>query len=104
MYFLNDSHPEYEYTLYTRVGNAKPFLLNRYNSFEDVLSEISSREKRYNRYNEVFYIDNDFYSNHYNINAGGIYLKFLRRRINDWEEFNYNSILENNIVYFNKKY
>ena len=88
MYYLNDQHPRYECALYTRVGNAVPYITEkRYIiNITDILREIDSIERRHNRYRQIFYIDNDFYENKYSINQNGTYYKFLKRPVNDWEE------------------
>ncbi len=88
MYFLNDKHPKYEYTLYVRVGQAKPYLMRTFDSIEDVIRHTEALEKRHNHYRQIFYIDNDFYKNRYNENLNGTYYKYLRRPVFDWEEFN----------------
>lgn len=89
MYYLNDKHPQYEYSLYTRVANACPYIqeLPYTNNFMDIYRKIESIEKRHNHFSQIFYIDNDFYDNHYSINLNGRYYKFLRRPVADWEEF-----------------
>lgn len=90
MYYLNDEHPEYEYALYCRVGSATPYIVRKFESMEDICRFIQDLEKRNNRYHRIFYIDNDFYNNYYNINENGIYYKFLRRKLEDWQEFTTN--------------
>ncbi len=87
MYLLNDKHSKYEYTLYTRVGSAAPYLTHTYYSLDDIIRKSKEIEKRHNHYRQVFYIDNDFYENHYSENMNGVYYKFLRRPVYDWEEF-----------------
>lgn len=93
---------DYEYVFYIRHNNACPFLSHIYHDFNDVLKEISDIEKKANRYNWIFYIDNDFYNNYYNINAGGTYYKVLRRAVNDWEELDSKS-KRNNIYFINNR-
>lgn len=90
MYFLNDKHPEYEYCLYTQIDNALPFIteLRYITTPEDLFRKIQEIEKKHNHYKQRFYIDNDFYDNKYSLNSGGIYYKFLRRNVTDWQEFN----------------
>ena len=94
MYYLNDKHPKYEYCLYTRVNNAMPYIENKFSSIDDVYRYISEIEKRHNHYGQIFYIDNDFYNNSYSISTGGFYYKFLRRPVEDWEEFTKNEVFE----------
>ena len=87
MYYLNDKHPKYEYCLYVRVGQALPYIANKFSDISDVYRFITQIEKRHNHYRQIFYIDNDFYQNKYSLEAGGTYYKFLRRPVFDWEEF-----------------
>lgn len=88
MYYLNDKHPKFEYCVYVRVGNACPYIMPRkFEDMQQVYRFISETEKNNNRYNRIFYIDNSFYKNNYSRNMNGIYYKILRRKINDWEEF-----------------
>lgn len=87
MYYLNDKHPKYEYALYCRVGNALPYIARTFTDLGDVYRYILEIEKRHNRYHQVFYIDNVFYKNAYTLGAGGTYYKFLRRKVEDWQEF-----------------
>lgn len=86
MYYLNDKHPQYEYCLYVRNCSACPYIARTFTDIYDVYRFVEEIEKKHNRYNRVFYIDNDFYQNKYSPNVEGIYYKFLKRRINDWEE------------------
>lgn len=96
MYYLNDQHPEYEYTLYVRVGTACPYLINHFNNFEQVLAYISRIEKHHCYYwNREFYIDNDFYKNKQERSMTGTYYKFLRRKISDWCDFDTKEELDN---------
>lgn len=94
MYYLNDKHPQYEYALYKRIGQALPYIENTFNSIDDVYRYIEQIEKRHNHYGQLFYIDNDFYKNSYNISTGGTYYKFLRRPVSDWQEFSKNEAFE----------
>lgn len=87
MYFLNDKHPRYEYALYCRHGTACPFIVRTFDDIYQVYRHIEELEKRHNRFHQIFYIDNDFYKNHYSINQNGTYYKFLRRPVSDWQEF-----------------
>lgn len=87
MYFLNDKHPQYEYVLYCCVSNATPYLKHQFDNMRDVYQCVASLERWHNRYHQIFYIDNDFYNNHYSSNMNGVYYKFLRRKVLDWEEF-----------------
>ena len=91
MYFLNDVHPEYEYVVFCRVGNAQPYLKTVFSKFSQVEQFIQGVEKWHNRYNQIFYIDNDFYKNYYTKQINGTYYKILRRKVNDWEEFSADS-------------
>ena len=95
MYLLNDKHEDYEYCLYIQVGTACPYLtpLKYVNSLEDIYKVIEEIEKKHRRMHVRFFIDNDFYSNEYNISSGGWYYKFLRRPVADWEEFDKENIL-----------
>ncbi len=99
MYYLNDKHSKYEYALYCRVGNACPYIARTFNSIDDVYRFVNDIEKRHNHYRQIFYIDNDFYNNKYNLNCNCTYYKILRRPVSDWvdnwevEENNYNNIL-----------
>ena len=87
MYYLNDKHPQYEYCLYVRNGSACPYIMPRTFTDEwEAKNYAYEIEKRHNRFNRIFYIDNDFYNNRYSPNVEGIYYKFLRREVNDWEE------------------
>lgn len=103
MYYLNDKHYEYEYALYCRVGNACPYIreINYITDMDGVYRYIEEIEKKHNHYRQIFYIDNDFYKNNYSINMNGTYYKFLRRKVQDWEEFGVKQgrATNNNIFY-----
>lgn len=86
MYYLNDKHPQYEYCLYVKNGNACPYIARTFTDMFAIYQFIDEIEKKHNRYNRVFYIDNEFYKNRYSLNIEGIYYKFLKRKVNDWEE------------------
>ena len=88
MYYLEQKHPEYEYTLYVQQASACPYTICVLNSFEQVLDKIEHIEKQHCYYwNRDFYIDNDFYNNKQERTPTGTYYKFLRRKVNDWEDF-----------------
>lgn len=103
MYYLNDKHPKFEYALYCRVGEACPYIVPRkFDDIDEILRYIEELEKRHNRYNQIFYIDNDFYKNNYNSNCGGFYYKFLKRPVLDWEEFYTKDNKYNNVIKFRR--
>lgn len=102
MYYLNDKHSKYEYAVYCRVGQALPYIQKILNSIEDVYRYVNELEKRHNHYRQFFYIDNDFYDNHYSLNNGGTYYKILRRPVSDWDDKWEDSKTCNNILYFYK--
>jgi hypothetical protein len=88
MYYLNDKHLKYEYDVYIQTNNGKPYILGRrFATIDDVYRYTKEIEKKHNHYNQSFYIDNDFYKNEYDKKTVKVYYKFLRRKINDWEEF-----------------
>lgn len=89
MYYLNDDHYQYEYCLYIQRGRACPYI-NEVRYVHDLIGlqrEIDEIERKHNQYHQRFYIDNDFYKNKYTLDGGGVYYKFLRRPVSDWEEF-----------------
>lgn len=93
MYFLEDKHPKYEYACYIRVKNATPYVQARGDDMNDVWREIGEIEKRHARYNQHYYIDNDFYDNPYPNGDYSYYYRFLRREVNDWETLRENNNL-----------
>ena len=87
MYLLNDKHSKFEYVIYVRCGNARPYLCGKiYSSYMDVCRELESIAKRNDRYHRVYYIDDDFFENQYD-KGEGTYYTILRRTVLDWEEF-----------------
>lgn len=86
MYYLNDKHPKYEFTIYIRQGTAIPYLINTYNSYYDAKRFLEEKAKRHQHYNQIFYIDEDFFENEYTNNYQGTYYKILKRPVADWEE------------------
>ena len=87
MYYLEDKHPTEEYTVYVQQKSAEPFIgVWRGTSMSDVYSHIRDIEKRHARYNQRFYIDNDFYDNHYQNCDYVYYYRFMVRKINDWHQ------------------
>lgn len=66
MYYLEDRHPEFEYGCYIKVGNAIPYISPwRATNKIDVYRFIHDIEKKHARTGQHFFIDNDFYVNHY---------------------------------------
>lgn len=86
MYYLEDHHSKYEYTFYKRVANSIPYI-GTWKGYDmsDVYREIKEIEKKHARYNQHFYIDNDFYNNVYKNGDYVYYYRFMRREVNDWE-------------------
>lgn len=87
MYYLEDKHPVYEYTLYTQIRMGTPFIgIWHGSSMQDIYQEIGEIEHKHNKYRQPFYIDNDFYNNHYTEIQSCYYYKFMYRKVNDWHE------------------
>lgn len=87
MYYLEDDHPAFEYTLYIQVSNATPYIgIWKGDNLKDVYRKIGEIEHKHNKYRQPFYIDNDFYKNEYSNVQNGVYYKFMCRKINDWKE------------------
>lgn len=85
MYYLNDKHPKFEYVLYVRQGNAIPFLSGKiYSSYYEICRELKDIAKRHDRYNQKYYIDEEFFDNEYK-RGEGTYYKILCRKVNDWK-------------------
>lgn len=86
MYYLNDVHPKYEYTVYCRVADACPYVMRSFTKKKDVDAFLRNLAKWHDRYHQIYYIDNKGFKNEYTINMNGKYYKILRRPVNDWEE------------------
>ncbi len=86
MYYLNDQHPKYQYTIYTRHGNALPFLSGKFDSLRLVKMQLEYLAKDNDRYHRRYYIDEEFFDNEYK-KGEGTYYKILMRKVNDWEEY-----------------
>ena len=86
MYYLNDVHPKYEYTIYCRVSDACPYTTCLFTSIKQVEQFFESVSKNHDRYHQIYYIDYEGFKNIYAINMNGKYYKVLRREVNDWEE------------------
>ena len=87
MYYLEDKHPDYEFTFYVQVKNATPYInvWHAHNMYE-VYEYIREIEERHNRTKQPFFIDNDFYDNKYKDGHYNYYYRFLQRKVNDWEQ------------------
>ena len=100
MYYLEDKHPNYEYTCYVHVKNAIPYInVWHATTMAEVYEHIKEIEKRHNRTCTPFYIDNDFYTNHYSLGSQSYYYRFMQRPVSDWEQLNF----KNNIIDLHKK-
>lgn len=87
MYYLNDKHPKYEFTVYIRCGNGTPYLIPRkFETYSEVCKFLNEKAKWHFRYNQRFYIDDSFFSNEYKKDINGIYYKILKRPVSDWKE------------------
>lgn len=86
MYYLNDQHKKYEYTVYVRHGTGIPFLAKTFSSYSDACLFLEEKAKRHLHYNQIFFIDDKFFENYYPKNMNGTYYKILRRPLSDWEE------------------
>ena len=87
MYYLEDKHAQYEYALYVRIKEARPYLLEwGFTDYYRFLNRLNEIKKRHNRYNQVYYIDNDCVDNDYNsCIRPEYYYKILRRPLNDYK-------------------
>lgn len=87
MYYLNDEHSEYEYTVYIRHGTGQPFLCGRiFTSYWNVCNYLRDIAKNHDKYHRIYYIDDPFFNNEYEKNFEGSYYKILRRPVSDWKE------------------
>jgi hypothetical protein len=86
MYYLEDKHPTEEYTVYIQVKCGTPYIgVWSGTSMLDVYKFIKEIEKKHARYNQHFFIDNDFYNNHYSKGDYSYYYRFMVRKVNDWK-------------------
>lgn len=105
MYYNLLSHPGYEYAIYCRVGNAKPYIIPRlFKDIQEVYRFLEEQERRVG----IVYVDNDFYENKYSKSEKGTYYKVLQRPIADWEDAKEKNIKntcnsKNNIIYLSQK-
>lgn len=84
-----------EYTIYCRHGNAKPYTLGVYKTFESAklkLYDIVSLEIERKR---PFFVDNDFFDNKYNLGSNLYYICIMEREVQDWHKFSENEIVSN---------
>lgn len=86
MYYLNDKHPEYQYTVYCRIRNACPYTTNLFNDKKQLMQWLEDITKWHNRYHQTFYIDYSEYKNEYSEAESERYYKILVRKVNDWKE------------------
>lgn len=87
MYYLNDKHSQYEYTIYVRYGTALPYMIGRtFTNYWDTCRYLMDIAKRHQRFGHICYIDDDFFYNEYERDLKGTYYKILRRPVSDWEE------------------
>jgi hypothetical protein len=86
LYYLNDKHSKYEYVLYIRHGKAEPFLGRIFTSYYDIKRELEEIARRHDRFNQVYFIDEDFFKNQYS-KGEGTYYKILMREVKDWKTF-----------------
>lgn len=68
---------------------------------QQIYIKVQEIEKSHQRRNRPFYIDNDFYENIYNRNENCVYYKFMKRRVNDWENLENDEPEIDNIIYGN---
>ena len=85
--YLKNSY--FEYCFYICYNGGCPYYSNIFYSLEEALLWLKSIEKKAIRYNQIFYVDNDFYNNHYNkeVSKYGVYYKLLVRPTNNWKTF-----------------
>lgn len=105
MYYLEDKHPDYLYALYKRVNGATPYLDTFHYGcdYYNVMCYIENMKKKHDRYNQIYYIDNDFINNYYNSQIRpDYYYKLLRCSLSDYKEVTKAdlSIHTNNIITF----
>lgn len=97
-----------EYTILCIYGRGQPFYLRDYKTLEAAkaaLYEIIQNEEKYNR---VYYVDNDFYENKYQIGLQAQkYFCIQEREVSEWKKsysqnINKHCTNNNNIIMFKK--
>ena len=86
MYYLNDNHPEYEYAIYCITNNGTPYIAGHFTNKEQIQEHIGSITRRHDKYHQSYYVDNDFFTNEYEMSQSKNYYKVLQRAVNDWQE------------------
>lgn len=76
-----------EYTLYLRHGNAKPFMLSYYKTFEGAKADLMAKVQLEIERGRPFYVDNDFFDNIYNLGSNLYYMCILERDVEEWHKF-----------------
>lgn len=88
MYKSTLNHPKFEYCVYCKVKNGKPYIIPgiEMSNMVEVSNFLKELEEKHKRLSTSYYVDNDFYQNKYSANEKGTYYKVLKRPIADWEE------------------
>ena len=76
-----------EYCIYIKQGDGRPYRLNNYYTFTEVKNALLlmidyEEEKR-----KPYYVDNDFFSNKYNLINNLKYFRVEEREVSDWEQY-----------------
>lgn len=86
MYYLNDKHSEYEYIIYCKKAKGTPYLMATvFNNEMQIKSFIIEIGERHQRFNQPYYIDNNFYENIHPLTTDVFYYKILKRKVNNWQ-------------------
>lgn len=91
-----------EYTLYLRHGNAKPFMLSYYKTFEGAKADLMAKVQLEIERGRPFYVDNDFFDNKYNLGSNLYYMCIMERNVDEWKKYSQtksNEEINNKIKY-----
>ena len=76
-----------EYCIYIKQGDGIPYRLNNYYTFSEDKNALFLMVNYEEERRKPYYVDNDFFSNKYNLISNLKYFRIEEREVSEWEQY-----------------
>jgi hypothetical protein len=93
-----------EYSIYIRQGSGTPYMLHFFNNIDSAKSKLFEMIQLEEDRERPYFVDNDFFSNKYNISTKLKYYCIKVREVSEWENYSEEKLKKeysNKIIYYN---
>ncbi len=90
----NIENTQKEYSIYCMYGKGKPFCLNTYKTFFEAESKLYQIIQTDEERHRIYYVDNDFFENKYQLGMQVNYYSIIERTVSEWKKYSAKKVQE----------